>query len=108
MIAVGEQEIAAMKAGGMDIKHYTHGVFTVVEPNQRLTVRYDIDFLPGVSTYTNDISVEFTQEGNAVRMLVLIERHPSDDISRSAVQGFTSQLNKLPGALDHLAKSRRE
>ncbi len=105
MIAVGEREIAQMKAGGMDTKHYTHGVFTVVEPKKRLTVRYDIDFLPGVESYTNDVSVEFTQEGESVRMLVLIERHKSDEISRGAVQGFTSQLNKLPDALARWAKS---
>ncbi|MGE0327467.1 MAG: SRPBCC domain-containing protein [Polyangiaceae bacterium] len=104
MIAAGEQEIAAMKAAGMDVKHYTHGVFTEVEHLRLLTCRYDIDFLPGVKTYTNDVRVEFTQEGDQVRMLVLVQRHVTDEISEGALQGFTSQLTKLPDALAARAK----
>lgn len=99
MIAHDAEQIAAMKREGMPLSHATRGTFTEVLAPTRLTVRYLIDFIPGVPSYENDIRLELVAEGAQVRMIVHIDHHTDQSWTGRAVAGFTSQLKKLPAAL---------
>ena len=99
MIAVGAAEIEYMNSAGMPVSHETRGTFVEVEPPRRLKILHNIDFIPGVEPYENNIAVELIPEGAGVRMLVSIDRHHNEEWTRLAAEGFASQLNKLPGAL---------
>ena len=99
MIAHAPEMVAAMKQQGMPLSHPTHGVFTEVQAPTRLTVRYDIDFIPGVPSYENHIRLELVAQGKQVRMIVEIEPHRDPSWTERATAGFTSQLEKLPTAL---------
>jgi uncharacterized protein YndB with AHSA1/START domain len=99
MIAVRAEEIAYMKKQGWPERHATHGTFVEIEPKRRLKLRHRIDFIPGVEPYDNDILVEFIPNGARVRMVVEVEPHWDEHWTRMAVQGFTSQLTRVPAAL---------
>ncbi len=99
MIAARAEMIDAMKQQGMPDRHDTHGTFVEFEPKRRLTIRHRIDFIPGVEPYDNDMLVEFTPDGERVRMAVHIQRHRDDEWTRQAARGFESQLTKVPAAL---------
>jgi uncharacterized protein YndB with AHSA1/START domain len=99
MIADTPEMVAAMEEAGMPLSHGTHGTFAEVDPHKRLRVLYIIDFVPGQSPYENNIVAEFIAQGSSVTMRVSIDSHPQDEWTQRSVQGFTSQLTKLPAAL---------
>jgi uncharacterized protein YndB with AHSA1/START domain len=100
MIADGAEQIAWLKKAGMPLSHGTHGTFTLVEPYARLRLTHVIDFLPGVAPYQNNIVVDFVPQGSDVRMIVSVDPHRDETWTQRSVEGFTSQLTKLPGALE--------
>lgn len=106
MIASAPETIAAMKQAGMALTHGTHGTFAEYDPHKRLRVLYIIDFLPGIAPYENNIVAEFIAKGTSVTMRVSIDAHPEDEWTQRSVQGFTSQLTKLPAALNALRRQR--
>lgn len=99
MIAASPEHIAFMEKAGMPTSQATRGTFVAVEPLERLAIVHVIDFVPGVEPYENRIAVEFFPEGRSVRMCVLLDPHPDAEWTRMAVEGFTSQLTKVPAAL---------
>ena len=99
MIADSAEMIAAMRRDGMPLSHPTRGTFTEVQAPRRLTVRYLIDFIPGVPSYENHIGLELVVQGSQVRMIVEIQPHRDPLWPKRATAGFTSQLEKLPAAL---------
>lgn len=99
MIAHDAAQIAAMKRAGMPLSHATRGTFIEVLAPARLTVRYLIDFIPGVPSYENNIRLELIADGTQVRMVVDIDHHIDQGWTERALVGFTSQLTKLPAAL---------
>jgi uncharacterized protein YndB with AHSA1/START domain len=100
MIADTPAMIAAMKELGQAVSHGTHGTFAEYDPHKRLRVLYIIDFLPGIAPYENNIVAEFIPKGTSVTMRVSIDAHPDDEWTQRSLQGFTSQLTKLPAALN--------
>lgn len=106
MIADSPENIAAMKEMNMPVSHGTHGTYAELDPFKRLRLLHIIDFIPGLTPYENNIIVEFTPQGSQVSMKVSIEAHPSDEWTQRSVEGFTSQLKKLPGALQALRRKR--
>jgi uncharacterized protein YndB with AHSA1/START domain len=100
MIACGASEIAYMKAQNMPLSHETRGTFTVVEPLQRLALCHMIDFIPGQDPYENNMTVEFSTSPKGSRMLISVDPHPSEQWTKAQVEGMTSQLTKLPAALE--------
>lgn len=99
MIAVGAEQIEYMKKAGMGISHDTRGTFVEIEPHRRLKVLYVIDFFPGVEPYENNVLVEFFPEGESVRMVITVDPHIDETMTRLATEGWESQLTKLPAAL---------
>ena len=99
MIACTEETIAAMKNMGAPVSHGTHGKFAEVVPEERLRITHVIDFVPGIEPYEHDIQVELRAEGDTVHMVVTIDPHQSEELTRMATQGMESQLEKVPGIL---------
>jgi uncharacterized protein YndB with AHSA1/START domain len=102
MIADSPEMIAVMKQMGQPASHGTHGTFAEVELHKRLRVLYIIDFLPGQEPYENNIVLELSPVGNKVNMRVSIDAHPADEWTQRSLEGFQSQLEKLPAALTGL------
>ncbi len=95
MIADAPDAIAAMKQMGQPLSHATHGIFTELQPRERLVLTHVIDFIEGVTPFENTILAEFFPEGGNVRMVVTLHRMHDDAFTRMQVEGFTSQLTKL-------------
>jgi uncharacterized protein YndB with AHSA1/START domain len=95
MVADSAEMIAAMKQMGRPSSSSVNVRFAELKPQSRLVLRSVIDFLPGVEPYENDIAVEFTPVGDSVRMIVTVHAYHSEDFTKMAVQGMTSQLTKL-------------
>jgi uncharacterized protein YndB with AHSA1/START domain len=95
MIAATSEMIAAMKQMGQAVSHPTTARFTELEPHARLAVTSAIDFLPGVTPYESTLTVDFYPSGPNVRMVVTLEPMHSDEFTKMATEGFTSQLSKL-------------
>jgi hypothetical protein len=83
----------------MQASHATHGQFVEIVPLQRLGLNHMIDFIPGLEPYEHRMVVEFVPEGSNVTMVVTIHEHTTPEWTRRAVEGFKSQLTKVPGAL---------
>jgi uncharacterized protein YndB with AHSA1/START domain len=106
MIADAPEQIAAMKEANMPVAHGTHGTFTELVLHQRLRLTHIIDFIPGIEAYENNIVVTFVPEGSQLRMAVHIQPHITDEWTARSVEGFTSQLQKLPAALERRRATR--
>lgn len=99
MRAVGPEEIAYLTKLGLPLSTWTSGRFIEVEPHRRLRIRFDIDFVPGVDPYPYDMLVELHAEGAEVRMILTADRHPDPEMTRGAILGLTSQLQRFALAL---------
>jgi uncharacterized protein YndB with AHSA1/START domain len=95
MIADTPEMIEAMKKMGQPTSHATRSRFSELEPLRRLVLTNVIDFLPGVTPYESDITVDFSSTGGAVRMVVTLEGMHDDQFTNMQKDGFTSQLTKL-------------
>ena len=104
MIADTPEMVAAMKEMGQPTSHPTHSRFTVVEPRSRLVLTNVIDFLPGVATYESRIEAVFTEEGEAVRMVLTLDALHDAEWTQRQLEGMSSQLTKLDerfGSAEH-------
>jgi len=99
MSAVGPEQVAYLKNQGLPVSTWTSGRFIEVEPHRRLRIRFDIDFVPGVEPYPYDMLVELHAEGAQVRMTLTADRHPDPEMTRGAIAGLTSQLQRFALAL---------
>ena len=99
MIAATPEHIEYMKRNNMQASHATRGKFVEIVPLQRLGLNHMIDFIPGLEPYEHRMVVEFVPEGSNVKMVVTIHEHTTPEWTRRAVDGFTSQLTKIPAVL---------
>ena len=99
MTADGPEQVAYLKNHGLPLSNWTSGRFIAVEHHRRLHIRFDIDFVPGVDPYPYDMLVEFHAEAGKVRMVLTADRHPDPEMTRGAILGLTSQLEKFAAAL---------
>lgn len=95
MIADTPEMIAAMKQTGRPPSHPARSRFSELKPLSRLVLTNVVDFLDGVPAYESDIAVDFTSQGDTVRMVVTLDAMHSDEFTKMQEQGFTSQLTKL-------------
>jgi len=95
MIADAPEHVAAMKARGQPISHGTTGHFAQVRPRERLVITHLIDFLPGVPPYESTVVVELFPAGDQVRMVIHLTPMHSEEFTKMATMGWTSQLGKL-------------
>ena len=95
MVADSPDMIAAMQQMGRPASSSVRVRFAEVKPQSRLVLRSVIDFLPGVEPYENDIEVDFAPVGDGVRMTVTLSPYHSEEFTKMAAQGMTSQITKL-------------
>ena len=99
MTAVGAEQVAYLANLDRPLEARVSGRFVEIVPNRRLRIRFDIDFVPGVEAYPYDMAVEMYAEAGCVRMILEADRHPDDEMTRGAVIGLTSQLQRLDRAI---------
>jgi uncharacterized protein YndB with AHSA1/START domain len=99
MTAVGAEQIAYLASLNMPPMARVSGRFVELVHHRRLRIRFDVDFAPGVESYPYDMLVEFQAEAGRVRMILTADRHPDAEMTRGAVIGLTSQLQRLEIAI---------
>lgn len=106
MTAVGAEQLAYLANLGRPATARVSGRFVDIVRYRRLRIRFDIDFVPGVEPYPYDMLVELHAEAGRVRMILTAERHPDPEMTRGAIVGLTSQLQRFDLAV--AARATRE
>jgi uncharacterized protein YndB with AHSA1/START domain len=106
MTAVGAEQVAYFAHLNRPPSARVSGRFVEIVRCRRLRIRFDIDFVPGVESYLYDMAVEFHAEAGRVRMIVTADRHPDPEMTRGAILGLTSQLQRFDLAI--AARATRE
>ena len=106
MTAVGAEQVAYLANLDRPLSVWVSGRFVEVERHRRLRIRFDMDFVPGVEPYPYDMLVELHAEAGRVRMVLTADRHPDAEMTRGAMIGFTSQLQRFDLAI--AARSTKE
>ena len=99
MTAVGAEQVAFIAKLNTPTTTRVSGRFVEMVPHQRLRIRFDIDFVPGVPSYPYDMLVELHAEAGRVRMILTADRHPDPEMTRGAILGLTSQLQRFDSAI---------
>jgi uncharacterized protein YndB with AHSA1/START domain len=99
MTAVGAEQVAYLANLDRPLSVWVSGRFVEVERHRRLRIRFDMDFVPGVEPYPYDMLVELHAEAGQVRMVLTVDRHPDAEMTRGAMIGFTSQLQRFDLAI---------
>jgi len=95
MTAVGAEEVAYLANLDMPPTARVSGRFVEVVRHRKLRIRFDMDFVPGVESYPYDMLVELHVEAGRVRMVLTADRHPDPEMTRGAIMGLTSQLQRF-------------
>ena len=99
MTAVGAEQVAYMASLNRPPITWVSARFVEIEPHRRLRIRFDIDFVHGVEPYPYDMVMELHAEAGRVRMTVTADRHPDPEMTRGAILGLTSQLQRFDLAI---------
>jgi uncharacterized protein YndB with AHSA1/START domain len=106
MTAVGTEQVAYLTNLDRPLSVWVSGQFLEVVRHRKLRIRFDMDFVPGVEPYPYDMMVELHAEAGQVRMVLTADRHPDPEMTRGAIIGFTSQLQRFDLAV--AARSTKE
>ena len=106
-MAVAADATAYLASVGRPPSTRVRGRFVDVVPNERLHIRFTMDFLPGVEPYPYDIVVELHTEGERIRMVVTADAHPDAEMTRLASLGLASQLRQFDELLAKHPPNRR-
>jgi uncharacterized protein YndB with AHSA1/START domain len=107
MTAVGADQVAYLANANMSRTARVSGRFVELVHHRRLRIRFDIDFVPGVESYPYEMMVELSTERGRVQMIVTTDRHPDREMTRGAVLGLTSQLQRFDLAITARATMER-
>lgn len=99
MTAVGAEQIAYLASLDRSPSARVSGRFVDIVHHRRLRIRFDIDFVPGVDSYPYDMAVELHAEAGRIRMILTADRHPDAEMTRGAIIGLTSQMQRFDSAI---------
>jgi uncharacterized protein YndB with AHSA1/START domain len=99
MTAVGAEQVAYMANVNRPATARVSGRFIEIVYHRRLRIRFNIDFVPGVESYPYDMVVELYAEAGRVRTVLTADRHPDPEMTRGAIVGLTSQLQRFDVAI---------
>jgi uncharacterized protein YndB with AHSA1/START domain len=99
MTAVGAEQVVYLANLNRRTTVRVSGRFVEMVRHRRLRIRFDIDFVPGVESYPYDMVVELHAEAGRVRMILTADRHPDPEMTRGAIIGLTSQLQRFDLAI---------
>jgi len=106
MTAVGAEQVAYLASLQRPPTARVSARFVELVRHQRLRIRFDIDFVPGVESYPYDMLVELHAEAGRVRMVLTADRHPDPEMTRGAGMALVSQLQRFEQAI--AARTTRE
>lgn len=106
MTAAGTEQVAYLANLDLPLSSWVSGRFLEIVRHRKLHIRFDIDFVPGVEPYPYDMLVELHAEAGRVRMVLTADRHPDPEMTRGAILGLTSQLQRFELAV--AARTTRE
>lgn len=107
MTAMGSEQVAYLVDLDMSPTARVSGRFIEIERYRKLRIRFDMDFVPGVESYPYDMMVELHTEAGRVRMVLTADRHPAPEMTRGAIAGLTSQLQRFDLAIAARAAKER-
>jgi uncharacterized protein YndB with AHSA1/START domain len=99
MTAVGAEQVAYMEKVNSPPTARVSARFVEIERHRRLRIRFNIDFVPGVESYPYDMVMELHAEAGRIRMIVIADHHPDPEMTRGAILGLTSQLQRFDLAI---------
>jgi hypothetical protein len=99
MTAVGAEQVAYLANLDRPLSVWVSGRFLEIVRHSKLRIRFDIDFVSGVKPYPYDMMVELHAEAGRVRMVLTADRHPDPEMTRGAIVGLTSQLQRFDLAI---------
>jgi len=99
MTAVGAEQVAYLANLDRPTTVRVSARFVEMVRHRRLRIRFDIDFVPGVEPYPYDMVVELHADAGRVRMVLTADRHPDPEMTRGAILGLTSQLQRFDEAI---------
>ena len=99
MTAVGAEQAAYLANLDMSPMARVSGRFIEIERYRKLRIRFDMDFVPGVESYPYEMMVELHVEAGRVRLVLTADRHPDAEMTRGAIVGLTSQLQRFDLAI---------
>jgi uncharacterized protein YndB with AHSA1/START domain len=99
MTAVGAEQVAYLTNLDRPLSACVSGRFLEIVRHRKLHIRFDIDFVPGVEPYPYDMMVELHAEAGRVRMVLTADRHPDPEMTRGAILGLNSQLQRFDLAI---------
>lgn len=107
MTAIGTEQAAYL--ADLDLPQIARVSGRIVEMvrHQRLLVRFDMDFVPGVEPYPYDMVVEMNVKDERVHMILTADRHPDPDMTRGASHGLINQLQRFDLAIAARATKER-
>ena len=99
MTATGPEQVAFMEQAGMPLSSPVSLTYTEVEPVTKLSWSTLTDFIPDVEPYDVNTTVEFEQQGDAVRMVLTFDAMHDDVWTERSRMGEEMQLQKLDALL---------
>ncbi|MFG1351899.1 SRPBCC domain-containing protein [Xanthobacter autotrophicus] len=108
MTAVGAEQVAYLASLDRPLSVRVSGRFLEIERHRKLHIRFDMDFVPGVEPYPYNMMVELHAEAGQVRMVLTADRHPDPEMTRGAIIGFTSQLQRFDWAVAALSTKEQQ
>lgn len=107
MTAVGAEQVAYLASLDMPQTARVSGRLVDMVRHRRLLIRFAMDFVTGVEPYPYDMLVDLHAEDGRVRMILTADRHPDPEMTRGAILGLTSQLQRFDLAIAARATKER-
>jgi len=104
MIAVAPEDIATRSQLSLAPSSSVRARFMEFRPYQRLVLAHVIDFVPGVKSYEQMITVDFFPAGDTVRMVTTIEPMHNEEFTQTSVRVFLSQLQILEARFQQVSE----
>lgn len=95
MTATAPEQVAFMKAAGMDVSTQAKVTYSEVSPPVQLAYRTLTDFVPDVAPYDVNTLVEFQATATGVKLTITFDAMHDDTWTERARAGHEGQLRKL-------------
>lgn len=95
MIASAPAQIDFMQKAGMPLRTEASKTFTEVERGRRLGYISIVDYAPGVEPYEHETLVEFTPDGQGVKVVMTMESMHDEDWTQRLTAGRNDELDNL-------------
>jgi uncharacterized protein YndB with AHSA1/START domain len=99
MTATAPAAIDRMRNAGMPVTMQWHATYTEIVPRRRLAFGHLADFIPGVTPYPIETTVDLYPSGHSVRMVLTFDAMHDDEWTQKAVTTWENELGRLASLL---------